>query len=265
MRDALLPLVRRYRGRLLSNRAVLAAVVAYALFLIAAAFRLLIVWRGRPIDSPDEAAQMIRVLGWEAVNTVATVSYGLAIIFGASWLASDVSTGTIFSYLARPISRNRLFLAASAAALSLILAVETLLAGAYVTVLAFAGGAPDAALVLALAAETLDRILAFACCAALAARTSPAIAVCAYLATLLATGIGFSTVIPSWLAPWTRAVVSWLPLSGLDHRIVRDAALRSVESIGPVAEAMLLRLVWIVVLLWLGTVAFRRRELAPRI
>jgi ABC-type transport system involved in multi-copper enzyme maturation permease subunit len=265
MHESFVTLVRRYQGRLLSNRALLAAAAAYLLFLAGAVFDLRMQWTSASPASPDEATQLIRLLGWELFQNIGVVSYCLAVVFGASWLASDVSGGTLFSYLARPISRTRLFLAACTAATSIILAVEIVLAGAFLIVLAIAGGAPDASLALALLASILARVLALAFCATLAAWVSPAIAVAAYLAAEIATSMAFAKGVPAWLAPWSRAAVSWLPLTGLDHKIIRDAALHSTESVVPVAEAATLRLVWIVVLLWLGIVAFRRRELAPRI
>lgn len=265
MHERFVTLVRRYQGRLLSNRAVLAAAVGYVLVLATTAFGLRMQWGRANPASPEETAQLIRLLGWDAFQDAGVVSYCLAVVFGASWLASDVSGGTLFSYLARPISRTRLFLAACTAATSIILLVEIVLAGTFVIVLAVAGGAPDASLLLALLASLLARVLALAFCATLAAWVSPAITVAAYISADVATSMAFAKGVPAWLAPWAHAAVSWLPLTGLDHKIVRDAALRSTESIAPVAEAAGLRLVWLVVLLWLGTIAFRRRELAPRI
>ena len=258
-------LLERSLARLVSRRVILACGVCSFFVLLFTGIGVSY-WLSTQEASGAERATLLRTVGWTGGRAFYDLfMWIMAIALGCGQIGTELRDGTIFSILARPVSRRTIFLAGwGASALVLIVfesARQLLLTGLYLAL----GGSMDAGCILGASSVVLDHLLTLTLFAALGCAL-PAAPAC--VAGILVMGLPLllsapfirgagrvalqvvTAPFPSWR--WSSAVES-LALQGGDFRLI------------DLLEVHAYRGAWIALLLLAGSWVFARRELAPRV
>lgn len=258
-------LVRRHLARLSADRVTL---VVMALAAVAAILGALITAWSMNVDpgGSGELGVRVRTAAWtDGTALFNALLFVLAIQLGASHLSSEMRRGTIFSWLARPLSRATWTLTSWAAAALLILGLEGVRSAIIYGTCWWIDGQPPAGMLLAAVALAADSILLLTMVFAVAAAAPAPYAVGLGLAAYILGNLAWMNVLQgSGTAGTLEAAAAVIPLFTRHGHLVENALLGTEANGGPVLWVLAYRLAWTAFLLALAALAFSRRELSPR-
>lgn len=177
----------------------------------------------------------------------------------------DVKAGTIFGVLARPVSRGNYFLGSWLAAGVILGVIEAMRCSLAVAAALLYDGRVSWASLVAMAAALAGDLLLLAMFAALGGAWTTGVAVFAGVCCILVQSLAFSAEVPMWIAYPARAIASLLPLSLYQNDAIVRVLTGAARDATPLFEIIAYRVCWTIALVLLGTWAFQRREMAPRI
>jgi ABC-type transport system involved in multi-copper enzyme maturation permease subunit len=259
-------LLARALGRISSDRtAVIAALIAILLLGMGAT----VVASGMAVQSGDPAAMAaaLRGAGWSvgsgAFDLLLSV---LAVAMGLTFLDRDRKAGTVFGILARPVSRTSVFLASWTAVVLLLSALELVRSGTLIVGAAWIEGRIDSLHLLGAIAGLTGTWLLLTVFFTASAVLRPGYAALVGIAGLYLTVIAFrhSPMLSGVALDAVNVISAVLPLAARQSELVSGAVQGTLGQTGPVVEAILYRISWIVLLLFVGAFAYSRRDLSPR-
>lgn len=249
-----------YLARLASQRVILVAFLLALLGLLAGLFLVARVAEVRGATG-IEFVGTVRALGWRRGSTFfELVMLVLSITLGTTLVYEDVKNGRLFSYLARPISRQGLFVTHFAGAALLLLVLEAIRSTTWIGSVVLVGGGVDRAQLLAVAGLITRDWLLLSLFAATGAAMNPLYAVATGLGIIMITRGAFGTTLEGSLRLVCDSLGWMLPLIGRQDSIV-DVLIGAPTPISLVAEAVVYQAAWCAFLVWLGAQVFARLDL----
>lgn len=258
-------LVRRHLARLSADRVTLVVVgLAAAAAMLGAG---LTVWSMNlaPGGSGDLGVR-VRTAAWkDGTALLNTLVFVLAIQLGASHVSSEMRRGTIFSWLARPLSRGMWTATSWTAAAVLILALEAARSAIICGACWWIDGRPPAGMLLGSLALAAGSILLFTMVFTVAAAAPAPYAIGLGLAVYILGNAAWQGVLHGTGGAGTvEAAAAVVPLFARHDALVDNALLGSEANGGAILWVLAYRLGWTAFLLALALFAFTRRELSPR-
>ncbi len=258
MMTGLAAVVRRSFARLVGDRVVLG--VAAMLVLVTVFDALMFGYRAD--GNPREAAQALRVFAWGEGGFTATLTI-VALVLGLTAIGGDVRRGTIFAVLARPVSRDAVYVGSWLAVFAALCAAELVRAFLMSIYYVGHGGTADWGLLVGLAGRLAGFGLELALAAGLAAALPVSIALVLYIGINIVQVLAFARIEASWL--WlARIPAALLPVAGKGSDVIRGLLIGQSRDVAAGVEAVAYRVCWTLLLLVAGAWLFRRRDLAPR-
>jgi ABC-type transport system involved in multi-copper enzyme maturation permease subunit len=216
-------------------------------------------------QTASELSFEIRQYLWGRGSAFDLLAVVFAIVLGSSVVNDDIKIGTIFGVLARPVSRRDVFLGSWLGSAIVLMSLESLrLLTSIGTSIALERRIGWVTL-LGMVGVVAGHLLRLALFAALGAWLSTAAATCLGLGWIVLEAVVLVPGLPIWLAYPLRAVAALLPLTKVQGDIISKSILEAMNTPGPTVEAIAYRICWTLVLLALGGMALKRRELTPRI
>jgi len=214
-------------------------------------------------DTATRAAKL-RLYGWNYTSSFDFLMVALGFALGANQIAGDIKAGTLFGVLARPVSRGKVFLAGWSVSALLLVGLEIPRSAFLIGTASWLEGRLDPLHLLGALAVVSGAWLALASLAALGTVLTPTYAILAGLLGVIAGNLAFHQEIR--IGAWMLDTVGvLLPLPWGQERIVGDALTGASSHAGPIVEVIAYRLAWTALLLFLGSLAFSRRDIAPRV
>lgn len=257
-------LFRREIGRLAAGRVFLfGGLFALLALAMTAAGRVVMAVVGQH-DPVDQVAVLLTT-GYRATDFYDTIVFVLALVMGADQIGADIRAGTIFSVLARPVSRASLFLTGFAASATAIVGLELLRSGSIFGPVLWIQGRLGLAQLLGAVAIALGELLILAVFAALGSVMPPAYAVLAGLAGTITLSLAYNGSLGGLGSKLVDGVTWLLPLLHGQQDVISQAIQGSEQSSGPIIEVVAYRACWTALLVALGVWGFSRRDLAPKV
>lgn len=264
MSSATTALFRREIGRLAAGRVFLFGGLFALLFLATSAASTIASAVVGMSDPADQAAWLVTV-GYRASGFYDAVIFLLALFMGANQIGADVRAGTIFSVLARPVSRAQLFLTGFAASSMALVVLEILRSGSILGTVAWIQGHLGLDQLLGAVAIALGQIVALATFAALGSVMPPAYAALAGVAGAVVSSMAFQSPLGGLGAKLVGAASWLLPLLSGQQDVILQAIQGAERDSGPILEIIAYRVCWTALLVALGVWGFSRRDLAPKV
>ena len=211
-------------------------------------------------DTATRAAKL-RLYGWNNTSLFDYLMVALGFALGANQIAGDIKAGTLFGVLARPVSRGKVFLAGWSVSALLLVGLEIPRSAFLIGTASWLEGRLDPLHLLGALAVVSGAWLALA---SLGTVLTPTYAILAGLLGVIAGNLAFHQEIR--IGAWMLDTVGvLLPLPWGQERIVGDALTGASSHAAPIVEVIAYRLAWTALLLFLGSLAFSRRDIAPRV
>ncbi|HEX5041262.1 MAG TPA: hypothetical protein VFV75_00040 [Candidatus Polarisedimenticolaceae bacterium] len=260
-----LTLVRRHLARLSADRVTLVVIAMAAASAILGA--VLTAWSMNlaPGGSGDLGAR-VRTAAWnDGTGMFNTLLFVLCVQLGASHLSSEMRRGTIFSWLARPLSRATWTLTSWTAAAVLVLALEAARSAIIYGTCWWIDGRPPAGMLLGAIALAADSILLLTMVFAVAAAAAAPYAIALGLSAYILGNVAWQGVLHGTGSAGSMEIAAVVvPLFARHGTLVEHALLGTEASGGQLLWVLAYRLGWTALLLALAALAFTRRELSPR-
>lgn len=258
-------LVRRHLARLSADRTTLIAVALASVAAIVGAVGTAVSVNNAPGGTIGLGAR-VRTGAWEdGTGLFNILVFVLCFQLGASHVSSEIRRGTIFSWLARPVSRGMWVTTSWAAAALLILGLEVTRSAIIYATCWWIDGHPPAGMLLAAVALAFDSLLLLTMVFAVAAAAPAPYAVGLGLAAYLLGSLAWQHVLQGEAEAGALEASSVMaPLLARHGTLVKHALLGTETNSGPLWWVLVYRLGWTAFLLALAVLAFSRRELSPR-
>jgi ABC-type transport system involved in multi-copper enzyme maturation permease subunit len=259
-------LLARALGRISSDRtAVVAGLIAILLLGMGAT----VVASGMAAQSGEPAAlaAALRGAGWSvgsgAFDFLLSI---LAVVMGLTFLDRDRKAGTVFGVLARPVSRTSVFLTSWLAVVLLLSVLDLVRSGTLIAGAAWLEGGIAPLHVLGAIAGLTGTWLLLTVFFTASAVLRPGYAALLGIAGLYLSVVAFreSAMLSGPALVAVNAICAVLPLAARQSELVSGAVQGTLGHSGPVVEAILYRISWIVLLLFVGAFAYSRRDVTPR-
>lgn len=259
-------LLARALGRLASDRvALIAGLIAILSLALGAAT--VAAGLSSQANDPSQLAAALRSAGWGVGSRFfdALLSV-LAIALGLTFLDRDRTAGTLFGILARPVSRAAVFLTSWAALAFLLAALDFLRSGTLIVGAAWVEGRIDPLHLLGMIAGLAGTLLLLTAFFAASALVRPGYAALVGFVGLYLTAVAFQKhqLLSGIALGAVNGVSALLPLGVRQTGIVMGALQGTLGETGPVIEVIFYRVSWIVLLLFVGAIAYSRRDVTPR-
>jgi ABC-type transport system involved in multi-copper enzyme maturation permease subunit len=205
----------------------------------------------------------VRLAAWGRAD-FAPIAEIVAFVLGLNAISADVRRGTIFSVLARPVSRGAVFFGIWTANVAVVAGLTII---RMVIMLAFFfsyGGHLDRPLVLGMAASFAGSALVLAVASALAAILPITYAILVFIGGLFVQGIAFG-VAGGFGRLLALSLAAVTPLSVIrSSDVVQQLLTGQSQALADGTEILAYRVAWILLLIFIGAALFQRRDLAPR-
>jgi ABC-type transport system involved in multi-copper enzyme maturation permease subunit len=258
-------LVRRHLARLSADRVTLIVIALASVAAILGAVATTISLNNAPGGSSDLGAR-VRTAAWEDGTALFNgLLFVLAIQLGASHLSSEMRRGTLFSWLARPLSRGAWTSSTWTAGALLLLGLEAARSMAIYIACWWIDGQPPAGMLVGALVLASGSILLYTMVFLVAAAAPAPYAVALGIASYILGSLAWQGVLRGSGEPGTvemAAIV--IPLIARHGRLVQGALLGTEANGGALWWVLAYRLGWTCFLLALASFAFSRRDLSPR-